>query len=1015
MQFSFAQEKTVTGVVSDASGTLPGANVVVKGTTKGTQTDINGKYSIKANEGDVLVFSFVGMSDMTAKVGSSNVVSMKMQDGVKLDNVVVVAYGKQKAKSIVGSVAVVGKDILEKQQATSVLTAIQGSVPGVTIISSGGQPGDNPTIRIRGIGSINASAEPLIIVDGAPFSGNINSISQDQIESMSVLKDASATVLYGSRGSNGVILITTKRGKFKSAPKVSFTTTVGVASSAVKLHDLLGSDEFMTLNWEALRNNNVINGGQTPATAGVNASSALVSTLGYNPYSSAQPVDANGNLVSSDKKWDTDWSKLMLNNSALRSDYVFGIDGGSENSSYSFGAGYLTQEGDVKTSKFDRFTTRLSVDTKVNDWFKAGLSSIYSNSKQNYPTQSGASFQSAVQWIYTVPSIYPLYQRDENGELLLDPNGSPAFDYGNNPSQIVNGARPVLNGENAYGALYNYKNLITRDNLTANGYMQFFLTKDLSFKTSLAYNNSVYDQFAYQSNKFGVAASVGGRVTQNRNISTSLNVINALNYTKSFGNHLFNADFIQESYQVKANSFDASGEGFLDGVEVLNGATTPTAVGGSVGEERISSLLGRLSYNYNEKYFLEASFRRDGSSRFADGYRYGNFFAVGGSWIIIDKPSDAVFNFLKLKGSYGELGNNRFSSLFPYLQNFGAGYNELGAAGVYVERLTDPIITWEKTASSNVGLDYGFLKNRITGSVEFYNKKSIDLAYDLPIPGSTGFTSINTNIGSIKNYGLEFVLSTKNIETKNFKWNTSLNFSFDNNEVLYIPTPIVQGTKRWEVGRSLYDFYLQEWAGVDPATGEGTWFKDVTDANGTTTKVVTNKYTDATRYYQDKSSLPDVVGGITNYFRYKNVDLNILLNFSYGSYVYDSTYANLMGGFKSAGNAGHADLKDRWQNPGDITNVPVLTSKNNDYNAQSTRFLYKNDYVRLKALNLGYNIAKDRLEGIGLSGARFYLQGDNLLTWQSHKGIDPEQSLAGTTDSRSYNQRIVSFGVNVQF
>ncbi|MEY4433919.1 MAG: hypothetical protein RLZZ44_2054, partial [Bacteroidota bacterium] len=877
MQFSFAQEKTISGVVSDGAGPVPGANVVVKGTKNGVQTDFDGKYAIKAKVGDVLVVSFVGMQDASAKVGASNTVNFKLQIGKSLDEVVVVAYGKQKAKSIVGSVVTIGREVLEKQQATSVLTALQGSVAGVNIIAAGGQPGDNPTIRIRGIGSINASAEPLIILDGAPFSGNLNTISADQIQSFSVLKDAASTALYGSRGSNGVILITTKRGKLNSAAKVNFTTSVGFSGNAVPLHKLVDSDTYMKYSWEGLRNANQYVSGQAAATAGLNASNSLISNLGYNPYIVAKPVDENGNLVTTQKKWDTNWADLMLNNSALRQEHTLGLNGGSDNTSYSFNTNYLGQEGNVVTSNFERVTTRLSIDSKVNNWFNTGISAFYSTSSQNYPTQSGSSYQSAIQWIYTIPSIYPVYRRDATGELIVDGNGKNIFDYGATAGQLINGNRPQLNNENAYGSLYNYKIRNKRDNFTANAYAQFTLADDLTFKTNLAYDKYLYDSYNYAHNEVGYASSVAGRVTQNRDVTTSTNVINTLNYKKSIGNHNLSADLIQEAYNFELDGLGAQGEGFLPGVNVLDGSTTPSDVSGSTTAERISSYLGRLSYNFNEKYFIEGSYRKDGSSRFNSKVRWGEFYSVGGSWIISQEKflaNNKVINQLKLKASYGELGNNRLSSYFPYMQLFSTGWNELTNTGVVLGGAVDPNIFWEKTASGNIGLEFGLFNDRISGTVDYYNKESVDLIYAKPLPASTGNSSITTNVGSIKNYGWEFALNTKNIVTDNFIWNTSLNFSMDKNQITELTQKdFTNGNKKWEVGRSLYEFFIQEWAGVDPATGYGMWYKDVKGANGLPTgeRVTTKVYAEATRYYVGKSSLPDVVGGLTNYFKYKNI------------------------------------------------------------------------------------------------------------------------------------------------
>ena len=1023
VHLSFSQERVIRGTITDGDGVpLPGASVVIKGTNTGVQSDFDGNYSIRATAGQTLVYSYVGQRTIERTVGASSVINVQLaEDATALEEVVVVAYGTQQKRAIVGAVATVDNEVIEKQQLASVLNAIQGSVPGVNIISSGGQPGENPTIRIRGIGSINAAADPLVIVDGAPYNGNYNSISADQIESISVLKDASSTALYGSRGANGVILITTRKGSYNSPVKVGFNSTVGFADQAVKFHDLLDSDTYMEYSWEALRNSNQYIGGQDAMTAAQNASDDLIPTLGYNPYGIANPVDVNGNLVSSNKMWDTDWAELLFNKAALRMEHSLSISGGSDNTTYFLSANYLSQEGSITTSYFDRITTRINIDTQVNNWFNVGLNAFYSTSKQNYPTQAGSAYQSATQWLFTIPSIYPVYRRDDTGALILDGFGEPIYDYGNNAGQVVNGVRPALGGENAYGALYNYDILYDRTNFTANTYAQVRFTPNLYFKSQLAYEKYLFDGFNYVHSEVGYAASVGGRVSRDRDVTTSTNLINSLNFNKSFADHNLGIGLIQEAYSLEYESLGAQGTGFLPGVKVLNGSTTPESVSGSLSEERLSSYLGRITYNYKNRYYLEGSYRRDGSTRFSEDVRWGDFFSVGGSWIVSEEnflSGSDVLNFLKLKASYGELGNNRGIGYFPYVQGFNTGWNQLDNTGVLLGGVTDPNLSWEKTQSSNIGIELGFLRNRLNATVDYYDKESIDLIYSKPLPPSTGNNSITTNVGAIRNYGIEVSLNSVNIQSENVEWSTGLNFSLDKNEITELTQEsFISGTKRWEVGRSLYEFWIREYAGVDPDTGYAMWYMDILDGNGEPTgeRETTIEYSDATRYYVEKSSLPDVIGGFTNYVRILNFDMNILFNFSFGSYVYDSTYAGLMSGFESAGRTASPDLEARWQNPGDITDVPLLLASNNDFNSTSTRFLFKNDYVRLKALNVGYNMPQEVINSFGVSRLRFFFQGDNLITFQNHKGIDPEQSLSGTTNNQSYNQRIFSFGFNLEF
>lgn len=1025
MQFSFAQEKTVTGVVTSAEEglPLPGVSVLVKGTARGAQTDFDGKYSINVRVGETLAFSFVSMKSTEVVVGASNTINVTMQEDVAaLDEVVIVAYGEQSQRSIVGAMATVSTAVMEKQQLASVATAIQGSVPGVNVISAGGQPGDNPTIRIRGVGSMNASSDPLIVVDGAPFYGNLNSFSGDQIESMNVLKDASATALYGSRAANGVILINTKKGKRNTAPSVSFNTSVGVANQAVDFHDFLSTDRYMELNWEALRNTRQYINGDSPEAAATFASNRLISdVLAYNPYGIDKPVGTDGRLVSTDKKWDTNWADLIQNEAGLRQEHSLSVSGGSDKTTYAFMSNYLDQEGSVKTSNFKRVTTRINLDSQINDWLSLGVNMGYSTQSQNYPDQSGTSYQSAIQWIYTVSSVYPLYRRDGGGELILDDFGKPIYDYGNHPGgQSVNKSRPALDGENAVGALTNYAVRYNRDNFTANGYGKIDISDNLSYKANFAYERFIYDSFTYAHNEVGYAANVGGRVSQNRNLATAINFINSLNYKNNFGdNHNLNVDLIQESNQYKYDALSAQGVGFLPNVQVLNSSTTPESVGGYISKERLYSYLGRVAYNFKNKYFIEGSYRSDASTRFAENVRRGDFFSVGGSWIVSDEnflSNSNTISLLKLRASYGELGNKSTSSYFPYLQLFNTGWSNGSNAGVLLGGVVDPMLSWEKTATFNVGLDFGLFNDRIVGSVDYYDRESIDLINSMPLPSSTGSSSITTNIGSIRNYGLEVSLTSRNIVKDKFTWTTNLNFSLDRNEVTKLTQDgIISGTKRYEVGRSLFDFWMQEWAGVDPEDGYGMWYKDVLDAEGNPTgeKTTTKTYADASRNYVGKSSLPNIIGGLTNTLQFGNFDFNVLFNFSLGSYIYDSQYAGIMNGFRTPGRTAHADLEKRWQKPGDITDVPLLLTSNNSFNSQSDRFLFKNDYVRLKALTLGYSLPKTSLERYGISNMRLYLQGDNLFTFQSHKGIDPEQSLAGTTNFRSYNQRIFSIGLNI--
>lgn len=1017
-----AQETSIRGVVKDVSGVpLPGVNIVIQGTSTGIQTDFNGFYTIKAAPGAVLVFSYVGLQKQSIAVGASSQIDVTMQYGEALDEVIVVAYGNQTKKSLVGSISSLNSEDIEAQQLTSVTQVLQGTVPGVTVLTSGGQPGSNPTIRIRGISSINANSGPLYVVDGVPFNGNLNTISPDQIESMNVLKDASSTALYGSRGANGVVLITTKRGKYNSKLEVSATAVSGFSSPAVDLHQAEGVDSYLRHFWEARRNTFQYVDGQTAEQAGQNAAMGIIDELGYNPYNVDQPIDANGNIVpNAQLLWDTDWMDALLNKTSLRNEYSLGISGGGNSSKYFVSMNYLDQEGSMRNSDFERVAIRANIDSKLKDWLVLGLNTAVTTSKSNNPTQSGNAMGNPIGWSYNVAPVFPIYRRDATGAYILDNSDDRIYDYGNN-GVVLNGSRPINGNYNAVGMLFDDKNLDKNTNIILSGFIDIRLTDYLSFKTNLAYQNFLFNGYSYSNPFGGFGKDLGGRVIQNRNITTTLNINNNLSFNKSFGNHTITANAIYESYQYKFDPMGAVGTDFLGDISVLNGAATPTGVSGFVGEERLSSFLGRIGYNYKNKYFVEGSFRRDGSTKFSESQRWGNFYSIGGSWIISDEnflKDSKIVNLLKLRASYGELGNNSGFGLFPYIQGYNTGVSNLDNKGVLLGAVTDPGLTWETTAITDIGLDFGFFNNRLQGTIGYFNKESIDLIFAKPLPGSTGNLSVTTNIGSLKNYGLEFNLNADIIRSHKLTWSAGINLTQVNNEVTELTQEsVIRGNKRLEVGRSIFDFYIREWAGVDPEDGYGMWYQDVLDGNGEPTgeRVTTKTFSQADRYYAD-SSLPDFTGGFNTSLKFGNFDFNTLFTFSFGGKIYDSNYARLSAGYKAIGNPNGVNIgADRWQEPGDITNVPLYLTASNQFNSMSTRFLFDNDYIRMRAITLGFTLPESSLKAIFVKDVRFYLRGDNLFTWQSHKGIDPEQSLAGSTNFRSPQLKTISLGVNLKF
>lgn len=1033
----YAQEKNISGTVSDDTGTLPGVSVLVKGTTVGSETDFDGKYTIKAKVGDILVFSYLGYKTIERTVGDANTINVKMVEGGEiLDEVVVVAYGTRKKEAITGSVQAINSSVIEQQQVTSPLRALQGTVPGINLITQGGQPGNNPNIVIRGFGSFNGSNAPLIVVDGAPYNGNLNTISQDQIESISVLKDASSASLYGSRAANGVIIITTKRGKRNSRATVSVRSQYGISNPAVGIHDLVGPEDYLKLNWQAIRNNNIYQLGESPTLAAQNATNQLIPTLGYNPFSVPNPIDVNGNLVSgANLLWNTSWEDVVLRRDVPRVNHTISVSGGGENNNYFISLDYLNEDGPVIVSDFERIAVRGSVDADVNDWFKVGLTSSYSRSRSNNPDQTSGSTTQAISWIYSNSSIYPIYVRDENGQLILDSNGGKIYDLGNGNGrpigQSVNSIRPGINGENILASILLGSENRIRSNFTGSAYAEVSFLEKFKFRSTLNYENYLFDSHSFDDDLIGAASTLNGRVSKQRNITTTLNAVQALNYTDSFGKHNVSADIIYEANTQTTDSFSASATGFLPGQEELGNGTVAESFGGFRLEQRIASVLGRVSYNFDNKYFLDASYRSDKTSQFEKEFRTGDFYSFGVSWSVFkeDFLSDADWlNDLRIRASYGELGNiNIPGGFFPTSFLFGGtnfgGINISPVEGFPTSlpssTLIDPSLKWETSTTTNLGVDFGLFDGVITGTVEYFKRNSVDLIQDITTTPSTGAPILRANAGEIENRGWEVSLASNIINKKDWQWNVGVNFSFLKNEIKVV-TPftdrLVQGSKLWAPGNSIFEFYIREWAGVDPATGDALWYQDVTDANGNVTgRTVTNDYDTATRYETGKESIPDIQGGFNTSFSYKDFDFSVLFNFSFGSYILDTDYSGLVANLSNIGGSAHPDNFNAWSQPGDISDFPRLTIANNSFNNRSTRFLFKNDYVRMKNISVGYNLPTDVLNKVGLTKLRVFILGENMFTWQSHKGIDPEQSFNGLTANRSPLQKTLTFGTQIEF
>lgn len=1025
----FAQKKTITGTVTDDKGTpIPNATVQVKGTVIGTTTNTDGTYSISVPPNSkTLVFSSVNVEPQQVAIGNENIINLSLKNAnAVLAEVVVTAYGNTKKKAFTGTASTIKADDVKDLQVSSIGNMLQGTASGVLISNDNGQPGENPEIRIRGIGSINADASPLIVVDNAPFDGNLNNINPNDIESYTIAKDASATALYGSRAANGVIFITTKSGHGK--PQVNVSAVTGFSKRAVNDYSYVSPQQEYELTWEALKNQATIDptlvsnsGAASPQDY---ASKSVVGTLVYNPFGVSQPVGLDGKLVSGTKLlWNQNWADALLR-TGVRNDYNISIGGGSDRTKYFFSGGFLDDEGIPIESDFKRFTGRLKVDTKVNDWLDAGINIGLIYSTQNYPAQGGSAYSNIIGWIRSISSIYPEYVLDPTtGQPILDANGKKQFDFGNNGPLT----RPIFNPGNPAGTTSLNPATNDRYSTSANGYLEAQIIKGLKFRTQYALG-----LFQVQSNNYlnpfvGDGSSYGGLSNKSRNLYSSQTFTNTLTYDKNFGQHHINVLGGIEAYRYHDTYVDAESRGFtFPGLTELAYGSTPSTATSTSGDDRLVSYFSRLNYDYLDKYHISLSLRQDESSKFADSSRRGTFYSIGGAWNI---NRESFFNNikalsdLKLRASYGTTGNRSIGGYFPYLSLYSAGANIANYSGSILSQLGNGNLHWETQKNLDLGIDLGLFKDRITGSFTYFEKNSSALLFFRPLPPSSGFPGINDNIAKVSNKGVEIDLTTKNIDSKNFTWITSFNLTHVKNKIVSLPDAprtYDAGISNLKVGQSLNNFYIREYAGVDAADGAPIWYKDITDVNGKVTgRTVTKSWSDGTRYYKG-TSLPDWTGGFTSRMSYKNIDLTVLLYVNIGGEVYDGDYAGLMyaGTGLQPGTQWSTDILNRWQGPskpGDGRTPRLLTTSDDQGNSTSTRFLYDDSYARIRNITLGYNFPKAMLDKISFTSARFFVDLQNPFTFFGRKGLDPEEGLSGVTDNTSSIYKTISVGINIGF
>lgn len=1019
--FILAQSDLIKGKVTDENGNpLTGVTVFVDGSTNGAVTDLDGYYSINTDMGKVLSFNYLGYQKVSKKINNKTVDVQLLPDENQLDDVIVVAYGTASRAGYTGSASTVTTKEISNSQVSSVSRLLQGSASGVQSIASTGQPGSDANIFIRGVGSVNAASTPLYIVDGAPYDGSLSSIDPADIESINVLKDAASTALYGSRAANGLIVISTKKGRKGQKARIDARFTYGFSSRAVADYKKVSTNEYFELYWEAMRNQQMYGNGLTPEAAAQYATSNIVSTLAVNPYGSAryaQPVGLDGKIVEgATPLWNNSWTDAYTQD-ANRTDAQINISGGGDKSTYYVSLGYLDDQGIALASGFKRYTGRINLNAELMPWLRLTTNVALTHSKQDAPAGDDTSTANTLFVARLIPDFYPVYERNlETGALILDSNGKKIPDYG---SYRPSGAIP---NQNAVGSTqYNF-NRVIRDVASIRAAAEVDLYKGLTYRGSINIDYTNRNAHDYINPLYGPGSleDIPGETVKRNTRTTGFTGNNVLTYTTQIENvHNLKLMAGQEYYDYNTDYIEGSRSGFL-----MLGSTVPDAASqlnyfeGYADSYKILSFFGNAEYNYNYKYYGSLSIRRDGSSKFAKNNRWGTFWAVGASWRISEE------NFLKnipevtklsLRTSYGAQGNDQIDGYYDYMNVYNYN-NNLGNPGVFKENLANPNLKWETNLNWNLGVDYGFFDNRLFGSLEYFIRRSKDLLFTMPKAISTGYAGYTDNVGALKNVGYEISVTGVPVQTKDWRWSVSLNATHFKNTITKLPQEeIISGTKLLRKGGSIYDFFLVEWAGIDPEDGLPQWY--MTDDNGQ--RVKTKNYSSANTTKSKivaGTSLPDLVGGFSTNLTFRDFDFSATFAYALGGKLYNQDKTYILANGTNPGRAMSVDLLDRWTPENTNASAPRMqTTVSSSWTSQSTKLLVDADYLRLKNITLGYTVPKTILKKASIENLKLFVQAENLFTVFGEQGMDPEQAVNGVSYSRYPAMKTISFGLNLSF
>lgn len=1018
-------------VVSQEDGEpIIGASVIFEGTNVGTVTDIDGAFNFLSvpRGAKRLKVSYIGMR--TAYVTIKPHMSIELQqDNDELDEVIVVAYGTAKKSTFTGSASVIKTDKLSQRPVTEVSSALLGSAPGVSVTTSTGMPGESSSISIRGIGSFSASSTPLVIVDGMPYEGAMSNLNPSDIESMTVLKDAASTALYGARAANGVLMITTKAGK-KGKMTVNVKFNQGITARQSSDYAKLGVGDYCEIYWENLYNK-YQRDGLSATNAAQGASQNLMTTLEYNPFLNVEAdkvvgTDGKFNRAAQMAWSDTDWEDA-IEQLGSRSDMQMSVNGGSDKADYYASVGYTDESGYIIGSDFKRLSLKTNINATPTKWLKMGLIMGSNISKvDGVQNETKGTYSNPFLFTRYIGPIYPIYLHDAaTGSYILDASGNRKYDFGTGygDGTCSSPNRSYASPANPAIELAERTNKYTRKYFNAKGYAEFSFLNDFKFKVDMSvttnnYLKSTADKVYEEKGNVGTASRTSTE-------TTTYDFDQLLTYHRKFGRHDLDALIGHESYKYDYSYLYASMKGeILSGNNELSNYTeinnTPTSY---ANKYRTEGYFMRANYNYDDLYYASLSFRRDGSSRFHKDSRWGSFWSAGAGWSISRTLLADVswIDNLKLRLSYGEVGNDDVGSYYPWVASYEPA-NNTTSAGYIQSSMGNKNLKWEVSHNFDVALEFGFL-SRFTGSLEYFHRKSSNLLFDIPLSLSTGFDSQEQNAGAMYNAGIELQLGAQIVKSRSWQWSVDVNGTYLKNKITTLPVdPFFNNTVyRIEEGHSRYEFYLKQWRGVNPATGDCLYepAEDATQLVTVDGKEYTTSLSEAA-YGWSGSGMPTFTGGFSTTLGYKNVTLSASFYYQLGGKIYDTAYQNLMTPNQRSYNNLHTDILNRWQQAGDVTSVPRISDGSDATDLigeNSTRWLTSSDMLELANVVLNYEVPKPWLTKLGLSGLKLYVSGENLFSITARKGLFPRQYAHGYTSNADTfaPARAFTAGINVSF